>query len=209
MELTGGFGGNPAEAHNVVADLPGTDGSGEAVIIGAHHDSWDLGSGAKHNGSGTVVMLEVLRAMHASGLKPKRSLRVVLFSGEEQGLLGSEACVAAHRAELAKIQAVLVQDAGAGRIMGFTDMKVEAWYTALSAAIAPAAQLGALDVAYAIAGGADQSSFFDEGIPAFVALQAVLDYRSHTQHSPVDSIDHVKQADLVQSAQVMAVTAWG
>lgn len=211
MELTGGFGKNPVQAYNVVADLPGTEESGEMVIIGAHQDSWDLGSGATDNGSGTVVMLEVLRAMQASSLKPKRSLRVVLFSGEEQGLLGSKAYVEAHRAELAKIQAVLVQDAGAGRIQGFTDMKVEAWYAALTAAMAPAAAagLGALDVAYAVAGGSDQATFFDEGIPAFVAMQDVLDYRSHTQHSAVDSVDHVKPADLVQSAQVMAVTAWG
>jgi carboxypeptidase Q len=211
MELTGGFKERPALAYNVVADLPGTDGSGEMVIMGAHQDSWDLGSGATDNGSGTVVMLEVLRAMQASGMKPKRTLRVVLFSGEEQGLLGSKAYVEAHRAELGKIQAVLVQDAGAGRIMGFTDMKVEAWYSALTAAIAPAAAagLGALDVAYAIAGGSDQLTFFAEGIPAFVATQDPLDYGSHTQHSQVDSIDHVKQADLVQSAQVMAVTAWG
>ena len=209
MELTGGFKGRPVLAYNVVADLPGTDGSGEMVILGAHQDSWDLGSGATDNGSGTVVMMEVLRAMQASGLKPKRTLRVVLFSGEEQGLLGSKAYLEAHRAELGKIQAVLVQDAGAGRIMGFTDMKVEAWYAALKAAIAPAAELGALDVAYAIAGGSDQLTFFNEGIPAFVATQDPLDYGSHTQHSQADSIDHVKQANLVQGAQVMAVTAWG
>lgn len=209
MELAGGFGKQPVQAYNVVADLPGTDGSGEMVILGAHQDSWDLGSGASDNGSGTVVMMEVLRAMRATGLQPKRSLRVVLFSGEEQGLLGSKAYLAAHRAELANIQAVLVQDAGSGRITGFPDMKVEAWYGALSAAIAPAAELGARDVVYGIGRGSDHATFFDEGIPAFAAMQDLLDYRSHTQHSQVDSIDHVRQADLVQGAQVMAVTAWG
>jgi carboxypeptidase Q len=209
MELTGRFGKQPVQAYNVVADLPGTDGSGEMVILGAHQDSWDLGSGATDNGSGTVVMMEVLRAMHAAGLKPRRSLRVVLFSGEEQGLLGSKAYLAAHRAELDKIQAVIVQDAGSGRITGFPDMKVEAWYAALSSAMAPARELGALDVVYAVSKGSDHAPFFDQGIPAFVAMQDLLDYRSHTQHSDADSIDHVRPADLVQAAQVMAVTAWG
>jgi carboxypeptidase Q len=209
VELTGGFGKQPVQAYNVVADLPGTDGSGEVVIIGAHQDSWDLGSGATDNGSGTVVMMEVLRAMHATGLKPKRRLRVVLFSGEEQGLLGSKAYLAAHRADLDKIQAVIVQDAGAGRITGFPDMKVEAWYAALSAAMAPARELSALDVVYAVSKGSDHATFFDQGIPAFVAMQDLLNYRSHTQHSEADSIDHVRQADLVQGAQVIAVTAWG
>jgi carboxypeptidase Q len=209
LELTGGFGSKPVQAYNVVADLPGSDGGGEMVIVGAHQDSWDLGSGATDNGSGTVIMMEVLRAMHASGLKPKRRLRVVLFSGEEQGLLGSKAYVAAHQAELANVQAVLVQDAGAGRITGFPDMKVEAWYAALSSAMAPARQLGDLDVVYAVSRGTDHATFFDQGLPAFAAMQDLLDYRSHTQHSQVDSIDHVKPADLVQGAQVMAVTAWG
>lgn len=209
IELAGGFGKQPVQAYNVVADLPGTDESGEMVILGAHQDSWDIASGATDNGAGTVVMMEVLRAMQASGLKPKRRLRVVLFSGEEQGLLGSKAYLATHRAELARIQAVLVQDAGAGRITGFPDMKVEAWYAALSAATAPAAELGARDVVYGASRGSDQATFFDAGIPAFAALQDVRDYRSHTQHSQVDSIDHVRKEDLVQAAQVMAVTAWG
>ncbi len=209
MELTGGFGKQPVQAYNVVADLPGTDGAGEMVILGAHQDSWDLGSGATDNGSGTVVMMEVLRAMHASGLKPRRNLRVVLFSGEEQGLLGSKAYLAAHQAERGKIQAVLVQDAGAGRITGWVDMKVEAWFAALTSAMAPTRDLGALDVVYAVGRGSDHDTFFDAGIPAFGAMQDLLDYRSHTQHSEADSVDHVKADNLVQSAQVMAVTAWG
>ena len=114
------------QAYNVVADLPGSEQPDDMVIIGAHQDSWDLGTGSTDNGAGTVVALEVMRAMHAQGLKPKRSLRVVLFSGEEQGLLGSRAYVARHRDELSRIQAVLVQDTGAGQIQGFPDMKVDA-----------------------------------------------------------------------------------
>jgi hypothetical protein len=209
LRLTGGFGKQPVKAYNVVADLPGTDANAGTVILGAHLDSWDLSTGATDNGAGTVVMMEVLRAMHAAGMQPKRRLRVVLFSGEEQGLLGSKAYVAAHRDELASVQAVLVQDAGAGRISGFLDMKVEAWYDALTAAVAPAAGLGGMDVVYAAGRGSDHVSFYDAGVPAFPAIQDPLDYFSRTQHSQVDSLEHVKQEDLVQAAQVMAITAWG
>lgn len=209
LELTGGFGKLPVPAYNVVADYPGTGAEGGMVIVGAHLDSWDLGTGATDNGSGTVMAMEVLRAMHAARLRPQRTLRIVLFSGEEQGLLGSRAYVAAHRADLASVQAVLVQDTGAGRITGFTDMKVDAWFAALTAAVAPAQGLGPLDIVYAVGRGSDHDTFFDAGVPAFAPIQDLLDYRSHTQHTQADSLDHIDKASLVQAAQVMAVTAWG
>jgi carboxypeptidase Q len=196
------------QAYNVVGEIRGSTLPGEVVILGAHQDAWDLASGATDNGTGTVTALEVLRALRALGLKPKRTLRVVLFSGEEQGLLGSAAYVARHRATLADIQAVLVQDAGGGRILGFPDMKVEAWYSALTAALLPASEVGPFDVPYAVSRGSDHDSFFAHGIPAFSPIQDMLDYRSHTQHTELDTIDHVKPADLIQGAQVMAVTAW-
>lgn len=209
LVLGGQFAKYPVQAYNVVADFVGSEKPDEVVIVGAHQDSWDLGTGATDNGTGTVVAMETLRAIVASGLKPKRTLRVVLFSGEEQGLLGSKAYLARNRDQLAQIQAVLVQDTGSGRILGFPDMKVEAWYAALRAALAPAQQLGPLDVVYAAGGGSDHEVFFDQGIPAFVAMQELLDYRSHTQDSNADTLEHAVKADLVQAAQVMAVTAWG
>lgn len=208
LSLQGGFAPKPAREHNVVADFPGSDPAGEMVILGAHLDSWDLSSGATDNGAGVVTMLEVLRAMHAAGMQPKRSLRVVLFSGEEQGLLGSKAYVAAHANELARIQAVLVQDAGSGRILAFPDMHVDAWFTALTAALAPTRALGDIDVHYALGHGSDQDTFFKKGIPAFSPLQESRNYRTHTQHSHIDTPDHIDQADLRQAAQVMAVLAW-
>ena len=208
-ELGGTFGEEPIKAYNVVADFPGTEKPEEMVIVGGHQDSWDLATGATDNGTGTVVAMEVLRAMKAAGLKPKRTLRVVLFSGEEQGLLGSKAYLASHASELAKVQAVLVDDAGSGRITGFTDMKVEAWTAPLTAAMAPASALGATELPWAIIGGSDHEAFFEKGIPAFSPIQDPLDYRTHTHHSQVDSLDHVVKEDLVQGAQVMAVTAWG
>jgi carboxypeptidase Q len=209
MELRGDFGQDFVKAYNVVADFKGTDTSDEMVIIGAHLDSWDLSTGATDNGTGVVVAMEILRAMHALNLHPKRSLRVVLFSGEEQGLLGSKAYIVAHRAELTKIQAILVQDTGSGRIIGFPDMKVDAWSSALVSAVAPASELGPLDIIYDIGTGSDHDTFFDQGIPAFTPMQDPLDYHNHTHHSQVDTLDHVVSADLTQSAQVMAITAWG
>lgn len=209
IALGGGFGKAPVQAYNVVADLVGSELPDEMVIVGAHQDSWDLGTGATDNGAGTVIALEVMRAMHAQGLKPKRTLRIVLFSGEEQGLLGSQAYVARHRSELASIQALLMQDTGAGRIQGFPDMKVDAWHAGLTAALAPAQALGGLDAPYGLIGSSDHVTFFDQGVPAFLADQDLLDYRSHTYHSERDTVDHVNKADLIQNAQVMAVTAWG
>lgn len=208
-ELGGGFGTHPVKAFNVVADLPGAEKPDEVVIVAGHEDSWDLSAGATDNGTGTVVAMEVLRAMKASGLHPKRTLRVVLFSGEEEGLLGSEAYLKAHDAELGKVQAVLVDDSGSGRITGFPDMQVDAWFTAMTAALAPAAPLGAADVPYGIIRGSDQDTFFGRGIPAFAPIQDPLDYDTVTHHSQVDTVDHVDQAGLLQGAQVMAITAWG
>jgi len=209
LNLQGGFAPKPAKAYNVVADFPGSDASGEMVIIGAHLDSWDLSSGATDNGAGVVTVLEVMRAMRASGLQPKRSLRVVLFSGEEQGLLGSKAYVETHRNELDRIQSVIVQDAGSGRILAFPDMEVEGWYGPLVAALAPTKALGEIDVHYAKGFGSDHETFFKLGIPAFTPMQDTRDYRSHTQHSQVDTLEHIDHAALVQAAQVTAILAWG
>jgi hypothetical protein len=208
LELGGGFGKKSTLAYNVVADIPGTEAADEMVIIGAHQDSWDLSTGATDNGTGVVGAMEVLRAMHATGLKPRRTLRVVLFSGEEQGLLGSKAYVKQHQTELAQIQAVLVQDTGTGRNLGFTDMKVDAWFQGLTQAVAPAAKIGPLDIRYGVMGGSDQVSFFEQGIPAFGAVQDPLDYPTYTHHTEWDSVDRVRKNDLIQATQVMAVTAW-
>lgn len=208
VELSGGFGPEPVQAYNVIADFAGTESPEEMLIIGAHLDSWDAATGATDNGTGVVVAMEVLRAMHALNLKPKRTLRVILFSGEEQGLLGSKAYLAAHQSSLDKIQAVLVQDAGAGRIMGFPDMKVDAWYTALAPIATAAKEVAELDIIYGGGGGSDHVTFFEQGVPAFAPKQELLDYLSHTQHSQADTIDHVVKENVVQSAKVMAIASW-
>ncbi|MFZ6817310.1 M20/M25/M40 family metallo-hydrolase [Undibacterium sp. Ji22W] len=208
FEFGGRLSKDAVQAYNVIADFPGTELADEMVVLGAHQDSWDLGTGATDNGVGTVVTMEVLRAMHALKLKPKRTLRVVLFSGEEQGLLGSKAYLKAHVAEQAKIQAMLTQDAGGGRITGFLDMKVDEWFTALNDAKEQTKELSSLDITYAAGGGSDHQAFFEQGIPAFAPIQDALDYRSHTWHSQVDTVDHVAKDNLIQNAQVMAAMTW-
>ncbi|MFZ6799518.1 M20/M25/M40 family metallo-hydrolase [Undibacterium sp. Di24W] len=208
FEFGGRLSKDVVKAYNVVADFPGTELSDETVVLGAHQDSWDLGTGATDNGVGTVVTMEVLRAMHALKLKPKRTLRVVLFSGEEQGLLGSKAYLKAHAAEQPKIQAMLTQDAGGGRITGFLDMKVDEWFAALNEAKEQFKELSHLDITYAAGGGSDHQAFFEQGIPAFAPIQDPLDYRSHTWHSQVDTVDHVSKDNLIQNAQVMAAMTW-
>lgn len=210
LELTGRFGEKEVQAYNVIGEIRGSEKPEEVVIVGGHQDSWDLSTGATDNGTGTVAAMEVLRAMKALGLKPKRTLRVVLFSGEEQGLLGSRAYVKAHEADLKNVQAVLIDDLGSGRIKGFIDMGVEAWRAPLAAAMSAANGLGAVELPAAIMPGAtDHWPFFQKGVPGFAALQEPLDYFTHTHHSQVDSLDHVVKEDLLQGTQVMAVTAWG
>ena len=209
LELGGDFGPKPVSAENLVAEWPGAQSPDEVVILGAHLDSWDLGSGATDNGAGVVAFMEVLRAFQATGLRPRRTLRLVLFSGEEQALLGSKAYLLSHAAELDKIQAVLVLDAGAGRILGVADGQVDAWAEALQRALEPAGALGPIDVQYARANGSDQETFRGAGLPAFGFQQDPGDYWSHTHHTRLDDLGHVVAGDLLQATQVLAVLAWG
>ena len=208
LEFGGKFGSKPALAYNVVADIRGSELPDEMVIIGVHQDSWDLATGATDNGVGVVLAMEVLRSIQAAKLPIKRSLRIVLFSGEEQGLMGSKAYVQQHVAELPRVQAMLTVDSGAGRIIGVPDMQVDAWYTALSEITAKTEGLAHLDVVYAISKGSDQESFFVKGIPAFSAIQEPLDYLSQTWHSNVDTLDHVKPEYLAHNAKILSLLSF-
>ena len=112
------LGKKPVQQWNTVAEIKGSELPGQVVILGAHLDSWDLGTGVTDNGTGSMVVLDAARAIAQSGLKPKRTIRFILFSGEEQGLLGSRAYADAHAATADSIQAVLVLDNGTGAITG-------------------------------------------------------------------------------------------
>ena len=117
IALTNSFSDAPVEVHNVVAEIRGAEKPDEVVILCAHLDSWDLGSGSTDDGTGVVSALEAMRAIKAVGLRPKRTIRLVLFTGEEQGESGSREYVKQHRDEWAKISAVLADDTGTSRIL--------------------------------------------------------------------------------------------
>jgi hypothetical protein len=209
LSLGGSFGPKPVQVYNVVGELKGSEKPEEVVIVGGHLDSWDLGTGTNDNATGSSVALEVLRAIKASGMKPKRTLRVILWSGEEQGLLGSRAYVEAHKAELDRIQAVLVDDMGTGAIRGFSLQGREDTRGLMAMAIAPLQELGVKDLPLRGMGGTDHASFDRAGVPAFAAIQDPADYMTITHHTQADMFDHVVPDQLIQGAQAMTVTAWG
>jgi carboxypeptidase Q len=200
------MGREPVQQWNTVAEIRGSERPGEVVILGAHLDSWDLGTGVTDNGTGSMVVLEAARAMAQSGLRPKRTVRFILFSGEEEGLLGSRAYAAAHAAEADSIQAVLVLDNGTGAIRGQAlqgRAELEGLWHAL---LAPVAKLGADTVRNASKSGTDHLSFLPYGVPGFNFDQVPRGY-SHTHHSQSDTYDKAVPGDLMQAAAVMAVTA--
>ncbi len=208
LSLGGSFSAKPVQAYNVVCEVRGTEKANEMVIIGGHLDSWDLGTGATDNATGSAVCLEVLRALQATGLKPKRTLRVILWSGEEQGLLGSRAYVEAHKAELDAIQAVLVHDMGTGMVRGFDLQARENARAFMAQAIAPVNDLGVRELPLTIMNGTDHAPFDRAGVPAFAAIQDPVDYFEGTHHSQMDFPDHLQPDQLIQGAQAIAVTAW-
>ncbi len=201
------FSAGPVMQYNTVAEIRGTTLPGEVVILGAHLDSWDLGTGATDNGTGSMVVLEAARAIAQSGLKPERTIRFILFTGEEQGLLGSRAYAAHHADEADSIQAVLVLDNGTGAITGQAlqgrTQDEQLWKDLL----APVASLGAGAVRDANKGGTDHLSFLPYGVPGWNFDQQSRGY-NHTHHSQVDTWDHTLGDDLKQASAVMAVTAY-
>ena len=201
------LGTTPVQQWNTVAEIRGSELPGQVVILGAHLDSWDLGTGVTDNGTGSMVVLEAARAIARSGLKPKRTVRFILFSGEEQGLMGSRAYAESHAASADSIQAVLVLDNGTGAIRGQAlqgRSDLEGLWKRL---LAPVASLGADSVRQASKMGTDHLSFLPYGVPGFNFDQLPRGY-NHTHHSESDTYDKAIPGDLKQAASVMAVTAW-
>jgi hypothetical protein len=201
------LGKSPVRQWNTVAEIEGGELPGQVVILGAHLDSWDLGTGVTDNGAGSMVVLEAARVLARSGKKPRRTIRFILFSGEEQGLLGARAYAAAHAAQADSVQAVLVIDNGTGRIVGQAlqgraDLE-ETW----RALLAPVAHLGAGNVRDAMKTGTDHLAFSFYGIPSFNFDQDPRGY-FHTHHSESDTYDKAVGEDLAQASAVMAVTAY-
>jgi carboxypeptidase Q len=192
---------------NTVAEIPGTEHPGQVVIVGAHLDSWDLGTGASDNGTGSMATLEAARIIVRAGLKPKRTIRFILFTGEEQGLIGSRKYAEAHAGEADSIQAVIVLDNGVGAITGQALQGRLDLYGLWRALLAPARGLHADDVTDAMKGGTDHLSFLPYGVPGFNFNQIPRGY-GHTHHSQSDTYDKAIDWDLRQASTVMAVTAY-
>ncbi len=209
VNLGGQLGTHPVEAHNVVADLPGTDKAEEVVILGGHFDSWDLGTGTLDNGTGAIMALEVLRAIRACGLKPRRTLRVVLWTGEEQGLVGARAHVAAHAKDLSRIQAVLNQDTGTGHMKGLNLWGREDLRPTLGALMTSVHDLGIKDlpVGDRRLGYSDHAPYGWAGVPSFVAMVDGTNY-GPAYHSLTDTFDKVLPDAWTQMIQGMAVLTW-
>lgn len=206
-DIANSLGPDTATALNTVAELRGTTDRDGVVLVGAHLDSWDLASGTTDNGAGAIAVLEAARILKAANVHPKRSIRFVLFTGEEEGLLGSQHYAEDHAAELRKYQAVLVLDNGTGRITGISLQGHNDLRDAWGALFAPINTLGPFAVRSRDKGGTDHLSFVPYGVPSFNYDQETRGY-NHTHHSQADTFDHAVLGDLRQAATVMAVTAY-
>ncbi len=207
IELSNSFSEKPVEVYNTVAEIPGSEKPDEMVILGAHLDSWDLGTGTTDNGTGSMVILEAARALWKLDLKPKRTIRFILFSGEEQGLNGSRAYVEAHRAELPKVSGVLIHDTGTGRVLSIAMMGNYQDREVIDRVMAPLRDVGFLEPSLRRSGGSDHVSFDEAGVPAFFGIQDPAEYRK-THHSQSDTFDKAWKDDLIEGAQVVAAWAY-
>jgi len=202
---------------NVVADLPGTDKSGEIVMIGAHIDSWHAGTGATDNASGVAVMMEAMRILKTAGLKPRRTIRIGLWNGEEQGLLGSRAYVREHLADRdtmklktdhAKISGYFNLDNGTGAIRGIYLQANETVAPIFDAFMAPFRNLGMTTITIRSTGSTDHVAFDAVGVPGFQFIQDQIEYGSRTHHSSMDVYERIQAADMMKNAVIVASFAY-
>ena len=203
------------QGYNVIGEIPGTDPvlKEEVVMIGAHLDSWQAGTGATDNASGSAVMMEVMRIIKALGIQPKRTIRIGLWSGEEQGLLGSRGYVRKYLADPSNMQPQAAHqkfscyfniDNGTGKIRGIYLQGNEACAGIFSSWLSPFADLGAGTVTISNTGGTDHQSFDAVGLPGFQFIQDPIEYDTRTHHSNMDVYDHLIAEDLKQMATVVA-----
>ncbi len=223
-------------AWNTVAEIPGTDKKGEIVMLGGHLDSWHTGTGATDNGAGVVAMMEAVRILKSLGVAPKRTIRIALWSGEEQGLLGSRAYVEQHLAkrgepkdpeqaklpyqfrtektplvlqpEHGKVSAYFNIDNGTGKLRGIYAQENAAVAPIFAAWLEPLKDLGATTVTMRNTGSTDHVSFDDAGVPGFQFIQDEVEYRSRTHHTNWDTYERLQREDLMQAAVVAATFVW-
>ncbi len=213
--------------YNTIAEIPGSDLKDEVVMLGGHMDSWHAGTGATDNGAGVAVAMEAARIIQALGLKPRRTIRVALWTGEEQGLFGSKAYVAQHFAkfdpppvslggaapagaklvttpEFNNLDAYFNLDNGTGKIRGVYLQSNEAVRPLFRQWLMPFRDLGAATLSIANTGGTDHLSFDAVGLPGFQFIQDEIEYDSRTHHSNQDVFDRVQGDDMKQAATIMA-----
>lgn len=203
------------QGYNVVAEIPDTDKKlkDQVIMIGGHLDSWHGATGATDNAAGSAVMMEAMRILKATGFKPKRTIRIALWSSEEQGLFGSRGYVAAHfgdpktlelKPEQAKLDAYYNLDNGTGKIRGIYLQGDSAAGPIFKAWLAPFKDLGAGAVTISNTGGTDHQSFDAVGLPGFQFIQDGMDYNTRTHHSNQDTYDRLSEDDLKQAATIVA-----
>ena len=229
------FTGDHEHAYNTVAEIPGTDPKlkEQIVMLGGHLDSWIAGTGATDNGAGTIVAMEAVRILKALGVKPRRTIRIALWTGEEQGLFGSKGYCKEHfgsaalstapdqqalpefmrrvtgplevKPEQKFISAYFNVDNGSGKIRGIYTQGNAAVAPIFAQWIAPLKDLGVTTLTMRNTGGTDHLSFDAVGIPGFQFIQDDLDYESRTHHSNQDVVERLQAADLKQISTVEAI----
>ena len=209
------FADTDLQGYNVIAEIPGTDRKlkSELVMLGGHLDSWHAATGATDNAAGVAVMMEAVRILKAIGIKPKRTIRLALWSGEEQGIYGSKGYVQNHFANPAtmqlkpeheKISAYFNLDNGTGKIRGIYTQGNEAVNPIFTQWLSPFKDLGATTVTNRNTGGTDHLSFDAVGIPGFQFIQDPIEYGSRTHHSNQDTYERLQPDDLKQAAVIVA-----
>lgn len=201
-------------SYNAIAEIAGTDKAAEVVMLGGHLDSWHAATGATDNAIGVAVMMEAARIVKSLGVTPRRTIRVALWSGEEQGLLGSKAYVAQHfgtaeapKPEFATFGGYLNVDSGTGRIRGATVFGPTDAARILREIVAPFEDLGMTGASATKSrrsGGTDSTSFNAAGLPGIGLLQDPIEYQSYTWHTNLDTYERVVEADVKKSATVIA-----
>jgi carboxypeptidase Q len=203
-------------SYNVIADIPGSDPAlrDEVVLIGGHLDSWHSAPGATDNADGAAVIMEAARILVATGAKPRRTIRVALWSGEEEGLLGSKAYVAQHldgaanAAAREKFDVYLNIDPGTGPVYGFYLQGQDNVAPVFDAWLEPFKAMGARRNIPERIGNTDHLSFTAIGLPGFNPIQDYADYDVRTHHTNMDTFERVREPDMQQAAIVFASFAW-
>jgi hypothetical protein len=233
MNISAQFHDQDTKAYNTIAEIPGKGKNPEIVMVGGHLDSWHASDGAVDNGAGVAVAMEAIRILKSLDIKPKRTIRIALWSGEEQGLFGSRAYVEKHFAtrpkpqdkqeaalpkylwysqgwpikpkkQHAKLSAYFNMDNGSGRFRGIYTEGNVAVKPIFSNWFGPYSDLSTGTITHKSTGGTDHESFDDVGLPGFQFIQDPLDYGSRLHHTHIDSFDHVVESDLKQASVIMA-----